>query len=72
WNGTMYNGRSHSLVDAATGSGWAAVTAAASCLPALAGIGGEGAWFDAQVARARDDRLFVAIPFFVASGTRAA
>lgn len=44
----------------------------ASCLPALAGIGGEGAWFDAQVARARDDRLFVAIPFFVASGTRAA
>ncbi|MCW3818313.1 cyclase family protein, partial [Micromonospora sp. DR5-3] len=26
WDGTMYNGRSHSLVDAATGSAWAAVT----------------------------------------------
>ena len=30
WDGTMYNGRSHSLVDAASGSGWAAVTAAAN------------------------------------------
>ena len=30
WDGTMYNGRSHSLVDAATGSAWAAVTAAAN------------------------------------------
>jgi kynurenine formamidase len=30
WDGRMYNGRSHSLVDAATGSGWAAVTAAAN------------------------------------------
>ncbi|MET8232964.1 cyclase family protein [Micromonospora sp. NPDC005298] len=30
WDGTMYNGRSHSLVDATTGSGWAAVTAAAN------------------------------------------
>ncbi|MCO1574358.1 cyclase family protein [Crossiella sp. SN42] len=29
WDGQMYNGRSHSLVDAATGSAWAAVTAAA-------------------------------------------
>src|SRR5712691_4987293 len=28
WDGTMYNGRSHSLVDVATGSAWAAVTAA--------------------------------------------
>lgn len=30
WDGTMYNGRSHSLVDADTGSAWAAVTAAAN------------------------------------------
>ncbi|BCJ37255.1 cyclase [Actinocatenispora thailandica] len=30
WDGAMYNGRSHSLVDAATGSAWAAVTAAAN------------------------------------------
>jgi len=30
WDGMMYNGRSHSLVDAATGSAWAAVTAAAN------------------------------------------
>jgi kynurenine formamidase len=29
WDGTRYNGRSHTLVDAATGSAWAAVTAAA-------------------------------------------
>lgn len=29
WDGTMYNGRSHSLVDAETGSAWATVTAAA-------------------------------------------
>jgi kynurenine formamidase len=29
WDGHMYNGRSHSLVDAETGSAWAAVTAAA-------------------------------------------
>ena len=28
WDGTMYNGRSSSLVDAAEGSAWAAVTAA--------------------------------------------
>ncbi|MEU8038892.1 methyltransferase domain-containing protein [Streptosporangium sp. NPDC049078] len=39
-------------------------------LPVLA-ILGEGAWLDDQAARARDDRLFVAIPFFLASGTRA-
>ncbi|MEV4004971.1 hypothetical protein [Actinomadura sp. NPDC049753] len=44
----------------------------AAVLPVLAGMGGEGAWFDDQVARARGDRLFVAIPFFVAAGTRAA
>ncbi|GLY95944.1 cyclase family protein [Actinoplanes sp. NBRC 103695] len=30
WDGRMYNGRSHSMVDAATGSAWAAVTAAAN------------------------------------------
>ncbi|MDG4828358.1 cyclase family protein [Solwaraspora sp. WMMD1047] len=29
WEGTMYNGRPHSFVDAETGSAWAAVTAAA-------------------------------------------
>ena len=29
WDGTMYNGRPHSLAGAATGSAWAAVTAAA-------------------------------------------
>ena len=29
WDGRMYNGRPHSLVDATTGSAWAAVTAAA-------------------------------------------
>ncbi|MEV4313382.1 methyltransferase domain-containing protein [Actinocrispum sp. NPDC049592] len=40
-------------------------------LPLLANIGGEGAWLDDQAARARDDRLFVAVPFFLASGTRA-
>jgi SAM-dependent methyltransferase len=38
-------------------------------LPVLATLG-EGAWFDDQVARARDDRLFVAVPFFLAAGTR--
>lgn len=42
-----------------------------SCLPMLANIGGEGAWFEEQAARARDDRVFVAIPFVLASGTRA-
>ena len=29
WDGKMYNGRPHSLIDAETGSAWAAVTAAA-------------------------------------------
>ena len=38
-------------------------------LPVLATLGA-GAWFDDQVARARDDRLFVAVPFFLAVGTR--
>lgn len=42
----------------------------AACLPMLANIGGEGAWLDDQAARARDDRLFVAVPFILASGIR--
>ncbi|MGH3377016.1 MAG: methyltransferase domain-containing protein [Actinoallomurus sp.] len=42
----------------------------ATVLPTLANIG-EGAWLDDQAARARDDRLFVAVPIFLASGTRA-
>jgi ubiquinone/menaquinone biosynthesis C-methylase UbiE len=42
----------------------------AEVLPTLANIG-EGAWLDDQAARARNDRLFVAIPMFLASGTRA-
>ncbi|MEU4540617.1 methyltransferase domain-containing protein [Streptosporangium sp. NPDC023825] len=42
----------------------------AACLPVLATLG-EGAWLDDQAARARDDRLFVAVPIFLASGTRA-
>jgi kynurenine formamidase len=46
WDGTMYNGRSHSLVDAAAGSAWAAVTAAAN------GIVTRGVLLD--VARVRD------------------
>ncbi|TDV45402.1 methyltransferase family protein [Actinophytocola oryzae] len=31
---------------------------------------GDGDWLDDQVARARDDRLFVALPVFLVSGTR--
>lgn len=42
----------------------------AAILPVLANIG-EGPWLEDQAARARDDRLFVAIPMFLASGTRA-
>ncbi|WP_219823268.1 hypothetical protein [Nocardia nova] len=42
-----------------------------ACLPLLADIGGEGDWLDAQAVRARNDRLFVALPIFLASGTRA-
>lgn len=41
-----------------------------SCLPVLANLAGEGAWLDDQTARARADRLFLAIPFFLACGTR--
>jgi len=39
-------------------------------LPMLATLG-EGGWLDDQAARARADRLFVAVPIFLASGTRA-
>ncbi|GAA4560297.1 cyclase family protein [Pseudonocardia xishanensis] len=46
WDGAMYNGRPHSLVDATTGSAWAAVTAAAD------GIVTRGVLLD--VARVRD------------------
>lgn len=42
-----------------------------ACLPLLANIAGEGAWLDEQAARARNDRLFLAFPVFLASGTRA-
>jgi SAM-dependent methyltransferase len=41
----------------------------ADCLPALANVG-EGAWLDDQAARARADRLFVALPIVLAAGTR--
>ncbi|RDI67391.1 methyltransferase domain-containing protein [Nocardia pseudobrasiliensis] len=43
----------------------------ATALHMLANIGGEGAWLDEQTARAREDRLFVALPIFVVSGIRA-
>ncbi|MFE0023261.1 methyltransferase domain-containing protein [Amycolatopsis sp. NPDC059021] len=43
----------------------------AACLPMLANIGGKGAWYRDQVARERADRLFVAVPFILAAGTRA-
>lgn len=46
WDGRMYNGRPHSLVDPATGSAWGAVTAAAN------GIVTRGVLLD--VARVRD------------------
>jgi SAM-dependent methyltransferase len=38
-------------------------------LPMLANIA-EGDWFEEQVTRARDDRLFAAVPIFLAAGTR--
>ncbi len=38
-------------------------------LPLLANLG-EGPWLDEQAERGRDDRLFVALPIFLASGTR--
>jgi SAM-dependent methyltransferase len=40
-----------------------------SCLPMIASIG-EGVWLDDQTARARKDRLFVALPLFLAYGAR--
>ncbi|MEV7095477.1 methyltransferase domain-containing protein [Amycolatopsis sp. NPDC051045] len=43
----------------------------AAVLPVLANLGGAGAWLDEQATRARDDRLFVAVPIFLAAGTRA-
>ncbi|SFW85411.1 methyltransferase domain-containing protein [Amycolatopsis australiensis] len=43
----------------------------AGVLPVLANLG-DGPWLDEQAARARDDRLFVAVPMFLATGTRAA
>ncbi|WP_410615234.1 methyltransferase domain-containing protein [Amycolatopsis sp. lyj-109] len=43
----------------------------AAVLPVLANLGGDGAWLAEQEARARDDRLFVAVPIFLAAGTRA-
>jgi len=46
WDGRMYNGRSHELVEATTGSAWGAVTAAAS------GIVTRGVLLD--IARVRD------------------
>src|SRR5262245_5493182 len=39
-------------------------------LPLLGTIG-DGDWLDEQATRARDDRLFVAMPMFLAAGTRA-
>ncbi|WP_086838433.1 methyltransferase domain-containing protein [Amycolatopsis kentuckyensis] len=42
----------------------------AAALPVLANLGGDGAWLDEQAARARADRLFVAVPIFLATGTR--
>ncbi|WP_206794889.1 methyltransferase domain-containing protein [Amycolatopsis sp. MtRt-6] len=41
----------------------------AAALPVLANLGGDGAWLAEQTARAREDRLFVAVPIFVAAGT---
>jgi SAM-dependent methyltransferase len=42
----------------------------AAGLPVLATLG-EGTWLDDQAARAREGRLFVAVPIFLAAGTRA-
>jgi ubiquinone/menaquinone biosynthesis C-methylase UbiE len=43
----------------------------AAALPVLANLGGDGAWLAEQTARAREDRLFTAVPIFLAAGTRA-
>lgn len=42
----------------------------ATALPVLAGIAGEGTWLEDQATRARNDRLFVAVPIVLASGRR--
>ncbi|MGW4056818.1 methyltransferase domain-containing protein [Amycolatopsis sp. NPDC004747] len=42
----------------------------AAALPVLANLGGDGAWLAEQATRAREDRLFVAVPMFLATGTR--
>ncbi|HET6710131.1 methyltransferase domain-containing protein [Amycolatopsis sp.] len=39
-------------------------------LPVLANLGGDGTWLAEQTSRARADRLFVAVPIFLAAGTR--
>ncbi|WP_433757292.1 hypothetical protein [Nocardia sp. CA-135398] len=43
----------------------------ATALPVLANIAAEDTWLDDQATRARNDRLFLAVPIFLASGTRA-
>ena len=48
---------------------WTAVFTGAVILPVLAGLGG-GEWVAEQVERAAGDRLFVAVPLFLAVGTR--
>ncbi|WP_103352656.1 methyltransferase domain-containing protein [Amycolatopsis sp. CA-128772] len=40
----------------------------AAALPVLANLGGDGAWLAEQTGRAREDRLFVAVPIFLATG----
>lgn len=47
-----------------------AVWTDATILPTLANVA-EGPWLDEQAARARDDRLFAAMPIFLVAGTRA-
>ncbi|WP_245757624.1 methyltransferase domain-containing protein [Amycolatopsis xylanica] len=41
-----------------------------AALPMLANIGGRGPWLDEQAARAREDRLFVAVPFILTTGIK--
>ncbi|WP_370947051.1 methyltransferase domain-containing protein [Amycolatopsis sp. cg5] len=41
-----------------------------AALPMLANIGGKGAWFKEQTARAKADRLFVAVPFVLTTGVK--
>ncbi|MDQ7810316.1 methyltransferase domain-containing protein [Amycolatopsis sp. A133] len=44
----------------------------AAVLPVLANLGGDGAWLEEQQARARSNRLFVAVPIFLVAGTNSA